>query len=45
MQSAGTVEKTLDREYEIEEAKLKMLDQKLERLHKEARGYLDAVRG
>lgn len=44
LQSTGSVEKTVDKEYEAEEVKLKNLETKLERLHKEAKGYLDAVR-
>jgi amphiphysin len=44
LQSTGSVEKTIDKEYEGEELKLKNLETKLETLHKEAKGYLDAVR-
>ncbi|KAH6569084.1 hypothetical protein BASA60_008341 [Batrachochytrium salamandrivorans] len=45
MQSAGAVEKTIDKEYEAEERRFRNLESKVERLHKEAKGYLDAVRG
>jgi hypothetical protein len=44
LQSTGSVEKTQDKDYETEETKLKNLETRLERLHKEAKGYLDAVR-
>ncbi|EGF82066.1 hypothetical protein BATDEDRAFT_18962 [Batrachochytrium dendrobatidis JAM81] len=44
MQSAGAVEKTIDKEYEAEERRFKNMESKVERLHKEAKGYLDAVR-
>ncbi|KAI8592999.1 hypothetical protein BDZ88DRAFT_405151 [Geranomyces variabilis] len=44
MQSAGAVDKTIDREFEEEEKRLKSLENKTDNLHREAKGYLDAVR-
>lgn len=44
MMSAGTIEKTVDKEYEKEEERFRNLEQRIERLHKEAKGYLDATR-
>ncbi|KAL2918292.1 BAR adaptor protein Hob3 [Polyrhizophydium stewartii] len=44
MQSAGAVEKTIDKDFEAEERRFKSFETKVERLHKEAKGYLDAVR-
>ena len=34
----------IDKQYEAEERRFKILESKIERLHKEAKGYLDAVR-
>ncbi|KAJ3018381.1 hypothetical protein HKX48_002932 [Thoreauomyces humboldtii] len=45
LQSTGAVDKTIDREFEEEEKRLKSLENKAENLHREAKGYLDAVRG
>ncbi|KAJ3300007.1 hypothetical protein HK104_005261 [Borealophlyctis nickersoniae] len=45
MQSAGALDKTVDKEYEDEEKRFRNLEAKVEKLHKEAKGYLDAVRG
>ncbi|KAJ3181571.1 hypothetical protein HDU85_003513 [Gaertneriomyces sp. JEL0708] len=45
MQSTGAIDKTVDREFEEEEKRLKVLENKVENLHREAKGYLDAVRG
>ncbi|KAJ3075016.1 hypothetical protein HK102_005692 [Quaeritorhiza haematococci] len=44
MQSTGAIEKTVDRQYEDEEKRFKLFESKVEKLHKEAKGYLDAVR-
>ncbi|KAJ3039769.1 hypothetical protein HDV00_011896 [Rhizophlyctis rosea] len=44
MQSAGALEKTVDREFEEEEKRFRNLEAKVDKLHKEAKGYLDAVR-
>ncbi|KAI8804000.1 hypothetical protein BJ742DRAFT_826799 [Cladochytrium replicatum] len=44
MQSTGAVEKTIDRDFEEEERRFKNFEGKVERLHKEAKGYLDSVR-
>ncbi|TPX37077.1 hypothetical protein SmJEL517_g00813 [Synchytrium microbalum] len=43
-QNLGAMEKTVDREYEEEERRYKVLETKVEKLHKEAKGYLDSVR-
>ncbi|KAI9183821.1 BAR adaptor protein Hob3 [Blastocladiella emersonii ATCC 22665] len=44
LQTAGAIEKTIDREFEEEERRFKSLEAKVDRLHKEAKGYLDALR-
>ncbi|KAI8841843.1 hypothetical protein BJ741DRAFT_545306 [Chytriomyces cf. hyalinus JEL632] len=44
MQSIGTMEKTVDKEFDEEEKRFKILEAKVEKLHREAKGYLDAVR-
>ncbi|CAG8519980.1 4261_t:CDS:10 [Ambispora leptoticha] len=44
MQRTGAIEKTVDREFDEEERRIKNLQQKSEKLHKEAKGYLDSVR-
>ncbi|KAJ2998077.1 hypothetical protein HDV02_004902 [Globomyces sp. JEL0801] len=44
MQQAGAVEKTIDKDYEEEEAKFRLLETRIENLHNQAKGYLDAVR-
>ncbi|KAL1918596.1 uncharacterized protein VTP21DRAFT_2618 [Calcarisporiella thermophila] len=44
MQKAGAMEKTVDREFEEEERRFRLLESKSERLHKEAKGYLDSLR-
>jgi amphiphysin len=44
MQKAGAVEKTIDKEYEDEERRFRNLEQKVLKLQKEAKGYLDSVR-
>ncbi|KAJ3367140.1 hypothetical protein GGF32_000202 [Allomyces javanicus] len=44
LQSAGAIEKTTDREFEEEERRFRSLEAKVTRLHKEAKGYLDALR-
>ena len=44
MQKTGAVEKTVDRDYEDEERRFRILETKINALNKEAKGYLDAVR-
>ncbi|KAI3640626.1 hypothetical protein MIR68_001504 [Amoeboaphelidium protococcarum] len=44
MQKTGVVEKTVDRDFDDEERRFKILEQKIVQLNKEAKGYLDAVR-
>ena len=44
MMRTGAVEKTVDKEYEDEERRFKILEGKINSLNKEAKGYLDAVR-
>jgi amphiphysin len=41
---AGKVEKTSDREYEVEERRYRTLESASLRLQKEAKGYLDSLR-
>ncbi|KAF9158420.1 hypothetical protein DFQ27_007054 [Actinomortierella ambigua] len=45
LSKTGNIDKTSDREFDEEERRLKLLEAKAEKLHKEARGYVDAVRG
>ncbi|TKA76573.1 hypothetical protein B0A55_04060 [Friedmanniomyces simplex] len=44
MMKAGHVEKTSDREYEVEERRYRTLESASLRLQKEAKGYLDSLR-
>ncbi len=44
MQSTGAVEKTIDKDFEEEEQRFKQLETRIENLHRESKGYLDAVR-
>jgi hypothetical protein len=44
MQSTGMVEKTVDRAWEEEERRFLAYEERVDKLHKEARAYLDAVR-
>ncbi|KAI8837336.1 hypothetical protein BC829DRAFT_405152 [Chytridium lagenaria] len=44
MQSTGAMEKTVDKDYEEEEKRFKVFETKIDKLHKEAKGYLDSVR-
>ncbi|KAI9142363.1 BAR adaptor protein Hob3 [Paraphysoderma sedebokerense] len=44
LQSTGVVEKTVDKDFEEQERRFKSLETKVEKLHKEAKGYLDAFR-
>lgn len=41
----GHVEKTIDRDYEIEERRFRTMESAANRLQKEAKGYLDSLRG
>lgn len=41
----GHVEKTNDRDYEVEERRFRTMEAAALRLQKEARGYLDSLRG
>lgn len=45
MMKTGHVEKTNDRDYEVEERRFKTMEAASLRLQKEARGYLDSIRG
>jgi len=45
MMKTGHVEKTIDRDYEIEERRYRTLENAANRLQKEAKGYLDSLRG
>ncbi|RIB17188.1 hypothetical protein C2G38_2131959 [Gigaspora rosea] len=44
LQTVGSIEKTVDKEFEEEERRFKSLEAKSEKLHKEAKGYLDSLR-
>lgn len=44
MVKTGRVEKTTDREYEVEERRYRTLESASLRLQKEAKGYLDSLR-
>ena len=50
MQTTGAVEKTVyliykaDAEFDQQEARFKLFEDRIEGLHRECRGYLDAVR-
>lgn len=44
MQATGAIEKTVDKEFDEEVRRYKSLESKLERLHRDAKGYLDALR-
>ena len=45
MMKTGHVEKTIDRDYEIEERRFRTLESAANKLQKEAKGYLDSLRG
>ncbi len=45
MIKVGQVEKTIDRDFEIEERRYRTLESADTRLQKEAKGYLDSLRG
>lgn len=44
MQSTGAMERTVDKDFDEEERRFKVLKGKVEKLQKESKGYLDAVR-
>jgi hypothetical protein len=44
MMKTGHVEKTIDRDYEIEERRFRTMESAANRLQKEAKGYLDSLR-
>lgn len=44
MQAAGSVEKTVDKNFEDEERRYRLLESKIDRLYKETKKYLDYVR-
>ncbi|KAL1918936.1 uncharacterized protein VTP21DRAFT_2317 [Calcarisporiella thermophila] len=44
MQRAGAMEKTVDQEFDEEERRFRVLEQKSEKLYKETKGYLDSLR-
>lgn len=41
----GQIEKTSDRDYEVEERRFRTMEGAATKLQKEAKGYLDALRG
>lgn len=43
--SEGQIEKTSDRDYEVEERRFRTMESAATKLQKEAKGYLDALRG
>ena len=45
MMKTGHVEKTIDRDYEVEERRFRTMESAANRLQKEAKGYLDSLRG
>lgn len=45
MIKTGHVEHTNDREYEVEERRYRVLEGAATKLQKEAKGYLDSLRG
>jgi len=45
MMKTGHVEKTNDRDYEVEERRYRTMEAASMRLQKEAKGYLDSLRG
>jgi len=45
MIKAGQVERTSDREYEVEERRYRTMEGAATKLQKEAKGYLDSLRG
>lgn len=45
MMKTGHVEKTNDRDYSVEERRFRTMEAASNRLQKEARGYLDSLRG
>ncbi|ORZ38951.1 hypothetical protein BCR44DRAFT_70706 [Catenaria anguillulae PL171] len=44
LQTAGAIEKTTDRDFDDEERRFKSLEAKIDRLHRESKGYLDSLR-
>jgi DNA repair ATPase RecN len=44
MQKAGAVDKTVDRSFDEEEKRIRNLQSKVEKLQKEAKGYLSALK-
>ncbi|KAI9341570.1 hypothetical protein DFJ73DRAFT_645383 [Zopfochytrium polystomum] len=44
MQSVGQMDKTVDKEFDEQEKRYRILESKSEKLHREAKGYLDSVR-
>lgn len=42
---SGHVERTNDRDYEVEERRYRTMESAANRLQKEAKGYLDSLRG
>jgi BAR domain len=45
MMKTGHVEKTVDRDYEIEERRYRTMESAANKLQREAKGYLDSLRG
>jgi hypothetical protein len=45
MMKVGQVEKTIDRDFEVEERRFRTMESAANRLQKEAKGYLDSLRG
>ena len=45
LQKTGMVEKTVDKEFDDEERRFRNMERKAERLYREGKAYLDAVRG
>ncbi|CAB4434312.1 unnamed protein product [Rhizophagus irregularis] len=43
-QKIGAIEKTVDQDFDLEEQRIKSLEAKCEKLHKETKGYLESMR-
>jgi len=44
LQTTGVVDKTIDKRYDEEERRFKTLESKVDKLHKEAKGYLESLK-
>ncbi|KAJ3127090.1 hypothetical protein HK098_006787 [Nowakowskiella sp. JEL0407] len=44
LQTTGSIEKTVDKDFQQEEARFRNFESKVERLHRESKGYIDSIR-